>query len=333
MARFSPVILTISAVFAVSSQAAFAAPADMEVLAPQMADAFVQLMAPDASAETRQQYADEMAVLGASFAKVEMFEERAPKAFVQAATLARDGSIPATRGVMYDLARTILVNGALLAERPQDDFAVLRLWNEADPMRAEIYPGLGLAQSDIDALDRLRELDVSGGFNAMPAADSSAQLMLSTWEGMDDDANKVFPTKLNAYVDGVAANWDQMSDAEQERAVSIFTATEVLSPKLTKKALGADNYAFWLGTVLVPMSDAEKEANPDIVYLSDNGVFAGPLEKPLTELIVAMRAKQSSGGGGDLSGAALQLFRLNNWSASEGEMHSWEAYRYSTQGY
>ena len=56
------------------------------------------------------------------------------------------------------------------------------------------------------------------------------------------------------------------------------------------------------------------------------------MEKPLTDLIVAMRQKQSAGGG-DLSGATLQLFRLNNYGAAMGEMHSWEAYRYGTMGY
>ena len=39
------------------------------------------------------------------------------------------------------------------------------------------------------------------------------------------------------------------------------------------------------------------------------------------------------GVGAGVGEAADQLMRLNNWSAMTGEMHSWDAYRYMTQGY
>lgn len=332
MARFSRVILAFSAILSGSAPSLFAKSADMEVWAPQMANAFVQLLQPEASAETRQKIEQEMVELGGAYSANEMFADRMPQAFVQAASLAHDGSVPATRGVMYDLARIILVNGADMSGKPEDSFETLRIWNAADPIREEFLPGMGLAQSDIDALDRLRALDVAGGYNAMPPANSSEELIVTAWRGMTNDVDKVFPTKLNAYVDGVEANWDKLSPEEQKRAVSIFTAEDFPKPELTKKMLGADDYVFWLGTVLLPMSDEEEKASKELVHLVDNGVFSGPMEKPLTDLIVAMRQKQSAGGG-DLSGATLQLFRLNNYGAAMGEMHSWEAYRYGTMGY
>lgn len=300
--------------------------------AGQWVDAWVTLVEPDIAAESRAVVNREMTTLASAFSGNKDFAPLVPKAFVQAATLARTASVPASRGIAYDVARDMLLSAVLAKGGKPEDFYVLRRWNEKDPHLRTLQPGIGLARSDIAAVERLRALDARGGFRAIPANKTSEQLVLAAWNAEREPVNRMFPTRLQSWVDGIESNWSRLSPEEQRRGVSIFTDATVPSDAMTRKAFGADNFIYWLAAVDVPMSAAERAANKELRVLLGNGVFAGPMLKPL-QAIAQQRAANARSGGRALDATTAQLMRLNNWGAATGEMSSWESYRYSTEGY
>lgn len=318
MNRLSAIAVLVGATAAVPCMAD---PADPAIWAPRMAQAWTAMMGPVAQGADPAQVEADMARLVAGFAAQPLLAEKAPPAFVQAAELAHRGSVPATRGAMYDLARDILLTGASMSGQGNDSFAPLALWDRADPFRADLAPGLGLAASDIAALDRLRALDP----DALP--DGSAEtLVMQHWaEQADAPVNRILPTRLQAWADGAESAWPDLDAAEREAAVAALFRPEIPPAGMLEKVIGTGDVIHWLAAVDLPMTSAERDASPELIHFMEMGAFAGPLKQPLMEIA---RARASGGGA-----AANQLMRLNNWGAMYGEMHSWRSYRYMTQGF
>lgn len=328
--RHIPMFPTFLAALTCASGIALADPVDPAVWAPRMATAYLEMMGTDAEALDPDVVETDMQRLIAAFQQEPLLAEKGPPAFVQAVELAQHGSIPATRGAMYDLSRDILMTAATMSGDPIDSFIPLEVWNDADPFHADLTLGLGLAASDIAAMDRLKALGAQSGSQVIPAA-SSEQLVMEVWHRQEDEpVNNVLPTRLQAWADGVEAAWPNLNDKEREAALGALFQPEIPPQSVLTKVLGTKDVVHWLAAVDLPMSESERQESDELVHFMEMGAFAGPLKQPLIE-IAQMRAAQGSAAG--LGAAATQLMRLNNWSAMTGEMHSWESYRYMTQGY
>ncbi|SMO45720.1 hypothetical protein [Paracoccus laeviglucosivorans] len=305
---------------------ALAAPADPATVAPLMADAYLAMMGQGAAGADPDVIRADMQRLVEAYAPEPLLAEKAPAAFVQAAELAHQGSVPATRGAMYDLARDILLTAAILADQPPESYAPLKLWAEVDPFRADLVPGLGLAESDVQAVDRLRALDDGGVLPSGPARD----VAMAAWDKQaDQPMNRVLPTRLEAWASGVETAWPDLTPPERETALGVLTRPEIPPAALLEKVIGTEDVIHWLAAVDLPMSKAEREASPELIHFMEMGAFAGPLKAPLMEIAKA----RASGSTAGMGAAANQLMRLNNWGAMTGEMHSWDSYRYMTQGW
>lgn len=314
-----------------------AAPADPALWAPRMAQAWHEMLAngrPAAGMPARHTppgfgvdpavIEADMARLIAGYAAEPLLAEKAPPAFVQAARLAREATIPASRGVMYDLARDILLTAQILSGKGPDDFAPLRLWAQADPFRAALGPGLGLADSDIAGFERMKALDAQAGLGAL-GDEPAARQVARAWDAQAaQPVNRVLPTRLQAWADGVEAAWPHLDAKERALVLGALTRPEMPAATVLEKVIGTHDVIGWLAAVNVPLTPAEREASPELVHFMQMGAFAGPLKAPLME-IARLRAAQGA--------AASQLMRLNNWGVMTGEMHSWESYRYMTEGH
>ncbi|AGT08887.1 hypothetical protein JCM7686_1786 [Paracoccus aminophilus JCM 7686] len=302
-------------------------PAAPEIWAPRMAEAYLALM--DAPQSERAAVEDGMRRLIASYGPVPALAENAPAAFVQAARLAREAETPATRGVMYDLARDILLTGPMLSGAPAPDVAPLADWARRDPVRAELVPGLVLAESDVAGLARLQQLEAQAGLAVLPKR-PAAEIMRAAWEAQaDQPLNRLLPTRFQAWAAGVEAAWPRLDRDEREAALAILLRPEVPPPALFQKVIGTEDILLWLGGIDVPLSDAERAASPELISFMEDGAFANALRRPL----IALRLAQAEAEGGPgLTPATEALMRLNAWSAASGEMHSWDAHRALTQG-
>lgn len=251
-------------------------------------------------------------------------QARLPAAIEQGAHLVISAEYMATRAMVYDLLRDMVWTLADHSVGDADAAPLVVAWSQADPIRLPFQPGTGLAESDISAYARLRAL---GGKDTDPAP------LIAYWqEQADHPINRILPSHLSAWVDGLEAVWGDLTDAERAIAVAIADEeTEDLpTAGVVRKVTHSDDFIMWLAAIDLPLTDAERKASPDLLHYANAGAFAGPLLKPLTE-IAALGS--GSVGGNPLAGATNQLMRLNNWSAMTGEMHSWESYRYMTQGY
>ncbi|WBU57174.1 hypothetical protein [Paracoccus sediminicola] len=321
--------IALTSLLASCAATAGAAPADPDIWAPRMAEAYQKMMGSESQPEDAAQIEEDMRRLISAYAVEPLLAEKAPPAFVQAATLAREGSEPATRGAMYDLARDTLTTAAALSGEPAGSFAPLAAWEEADPFEEELITGMGLASSDVAALGRMKALQDQDGLSVIPEGDPAA-LVHEAWDGEGQQVNLVFPTRLQAWADGVEAAWPELDASEREAALAVLFREEIPPAATMEKILGTDDVIHWLAAVDIPMTDAEREASPELIHFMEMGAFAGPLKEPLME-IAQLRAAQGSMSG--MSSAANQLMRLNNWGAGSYEMHSWESYRYMTQGF
>lgn len=244
-----------------------------------------------------------------------------PEGLMQAARLAIAADNPASRGVALDCTRDILV--ALTIEAKAEHSKTLAAWNAADPMIRERVPGQGMAQSDIDAFERLKA--------RMPGVAHADAVEF--WDTQDKEVNRMFPTKLAAWEAGVAEVWDELDDSERRIVVGVLDNKEVPPKALIKKVTGADDILAWIAVVNLPLTKDERKASPDLVDFAEYTAFAGPLQKRFQEIILAAARNGGGGGGGGMNEMFWQQYRLNNWSAMTGEMYSWDSYRYMTQGY
>ncbi|MEA3221486.1 hypothetical protein [Immundisolibacter sp.] len=316
-----------------------AAPADPALWAPRMADAWRQMLAsaqpatgkpaPIPSGADAAVIEADMARLIAGFAADPLLAEKAPPAFVQAARLAREAESPASRGVMYDLARIILLTAQLMSGQAPDDFVPLRLWAQADPFRAALVPGQGLADSDIAGFARMKALDAQAGLNVLGDEPAPGQVA-RFWEAQaNQPVNRVLPTRLQAWAAGVEAAWPRLDANERAHVLGALTNPRIPPAALLEKVIGTRDVIGWLAAIDVPLTPAEREASPELVHFMQMGAFAGPLKAPLMEIALLRAAQGAAAGAG---AAADQLMRLNNWGAMTGEMHSWESYRHMTEG-
>ncbi|MDO5621581.1 MAG: hypothetical protein Q4G24_08945 [Paracoccus sp. (in: a-proteobacteria)] len=248
-------------------------------------------------------------------------QQRLPAAIEQSARLMMDGAYGATRGMNYDLLRDLIYT--LAAESGAAETSrLVTAWNEVDPFHYVLQPGTGLAASDLEAYSRLK---------ARVGKPSDPQQLIAYWDSQEgNDVNRVLPTRMAAWVEGVEANWDQLSEAERIRAADLIEIDAMPPKSLVRKVTGTDSMVKWIAAVDVKLTKSEQPASPDLRHFTRNGAFAGPMYKPLAEVIALSNQRRASAGAG---AAANQLMRLNNWSAMTGEMHSWESYRYMTQGY
>ncbi|MBC7163284.1 MAG: hypothetical protein H5U26_14435 [Immundisolibacter sp.] len=319
-----------------------AAPADPALWAPRMAEAWREMLAdarpatdtpalhmPPASGADPAAIEADMARLIAGYAAEPLLAEKAPPAFVQAARLAREAASPASRGVMYDLARDILLTAQILSGKDPDDFAPLRLWAQADPFRAALVPGLGLADSDIAGFERMRALDAQAGLGVLGNEPAAGQVARAWDAQADQPVNRVLPTRLQAWADGVEAAWPRLDAEERAQVLGALTNPRIPPAALLEKVIGTRDVIGWLAAIDVPLTPAEREASPELVHFMQMGAFAGPLKAPLMEIALLRAAQGAAAGAG---AAADQLMRLNNWGAMTGEMHSWESYRHMTEG-
>ena len=309
-----------------SHSIAAAQPADPEIWAPKMSEALVMLLGDEAG--PKEQITPDMQRLIEAFADDPLLAEKAPEAFIQAAELARTAENPATRGVAYDLARVVLETAAKHSDAPPGDFAPLAAWQKIDPTLADTTD-LILARSDAEAMGRLAALDPELAAQILP--ESPEDLALDYWEEQDaSPTNRVLPSRLNAWVAGVEGAWPDLSPDERKQAMSILTQDQAPSDAVLQKVIGTRDVIFWLASMDVPMTDSERAGSPELVHFIDMGAFAGPLRAPIESMILSADAPGAAAINAETEN---QLMRLNNWSASEQEMHSWKAYRYSTEGY
>ena len=303
-----------------------AEPADPEIWAPKMSEALVTLLGDDAG--SKDQITPDMQRLIEAFADDPLLAEKAPMAFIQAAELARTAENPATRGLAYDLARVVLETAAKHSGEPAGNFAPLIAWQKIDSTLAETTD-LILTRSDGEAIERLAELDPDLAAQILP--ESPKDFALDYWNEQDAaSANRVLPSRLNAWVAGVESAWPVLSPDERKQAVSILTQEKAPSDAVLQKVIGTRDVIFWLAAMDVPMTDTERADSPELVHFIEMGAFAGPLRAPIESMILSADAPGAAAINAETEN---QLMRLNNWSASEQEMHSWEAYRYSTEGY
>lgn len=234
-----------------------------------------------------------------------------PRAFAQAARLAATAESPATRGMMLDLTRESLATGAALAGDPAAD-PLMAAWQKADPLLHETSGGAGLAQTDIDAIARLRKL--AGEPEGDAAADVEAEWQRLSASGPATDL--IWPGRFNAWADGTAAAWDDLTPDERRIATSILTDDEVPPAEVLRKVTGTEDFLGWLAAYSVPMSEAERSASPELSSLIASAAFAGALREPIVEAMTA------SAGVSAMSpnSAAMQLFRLNNAMTAHGSV-------------
>lgn len=248
---------------------------------------------------------------------------RLPEALSQATRLAVSARNPATREVAGDLSRDILVTLAKQAQTV-DSSPLVAAWDKADPMLRERVRGVGMAESDVAAFQRLKARRP-----AVAKADPVA-----FWDRQDSEVNRILPTRLSAWEAGAAAAWDGLSEAERDVVAGVLDSPDVPSDAILKKVIGTKDIMGWLAVVNLPMTDAEKKASPDLVAFMESTAFAGPLQKLVKDMLAAVAmANAGPAMGGGMDAVTLQYFRLNNWSAQTNEMSSWESYRYMTQGY
>lgn len=287
-----------------------------------LTDDLLALAAPE-GAPDRAAARAELAALDDALAQRDRTLTPLPAALAQGAALARRAEHPASRAVMADLTRDMLITA--MTETGADPAAsgtLLAAWDHRDPMLAELVPGQGLTADDLEAGRRLAARD--------PAHEGIS--VQSFWDQESDEpVNRVLPTRMDAWTEGVLAAWDRLDADQRRQAVEILDNSAVPPPALLKEVLGTNDILGWLGAVDVTLTADEKAASPELLAYMQSGAFAGPV-RPM--LVARAEARAASGGGGDVIGAMTdQLMRLNNWSAMTGEMHSWESYRYMTQGY
>lgn len=261
----------------------------------------------------------ELAALDAALGGMDPTLQPLPAALAQGAALARRAAHPASRAVFADLTRDMLATA--LRETGAEDAGLLAAWTRRDPMLAELVPGQGLSADDLEAGRRLAALDPETGRVTVQAF----------WDAQaDEPVNRVLPTRMDAWTAGVLAAWDRLDPAARGLAVGVLDHSAVPPPALLEAVIGTADVLGWLGAVDVPLTPAERAASPELVAYMQAGAFAGPVRPLLEALAEAMVAAGAGAGAGE---AADQLMRLNTWSAMTGEMHSWDAYRYMTQGY
>lgn len=245
-----------------------------------------------------------------------------PQGFAQAARLALGAENRATRGLMLDLTRESLATGAAMAGDAAAD-PIVAAWQKADPLLHETSGGAGLAQSDVVAIARLREL--AGAPAGDPAAEVEAE-----WQRLSPKpVDLILPGRFNAWADGTAAAWDSLTPDERRIAAGVLTDREMPTPEVLQKVIGTEDMLGWLAAVTVPMTEAERAASPELLSLLDHMAFAGELQQPLTEMLAA---------GGDAAAsspmsAAAQLMRLNSGLAASGGLYSPGLGTYSVGGW
>ncbi|MFI0397141.1 hypothetical protein [Paracoccus jiaweipingae] len=301
-----------------AARAAGAAAVTPEQVARALAPVYAQMGAPfdAAQAETR------LTAMIDGLADRPDLQTRLPAAIAQGAGLASGAERPASRALAHDLLRDMLWTLADMAgDGPQEP--LVAAWQQADPMRAELVPGSGLAESDVAGYVRLKKL---AGQPADPGP------LMAYWAAQaDKPVNRVLPTRLAAWAEGVTAAWDRLTPAERDLATGVVENDAPPPAALVRKITGSPEMMFWIAAVDLPVSAAERQASPDLLKFTASGVFAGPMLEPLAALMA--QGNNGAAGMAALGAATNQLMRLNNWSAMTGEMHSWESYRYMTQGY
>ena len=116
----------------------------------------------------------------------------------------------------------------------------------------------------------------------------------------------------------LARVFPDMTEDERRIAAGILESSEVPAPEVMRKVTGTSDFLHWIAAVDVPMSEAEREASPELLKLLDMAAFAGALRQPLVEIADA----QGAAGAMAANGAAVQMMRLNNWSAWTGDGNS-----------
>lgn len=312
--------LLLATCLAAMPQIAAAAPLPDAVL-DRMTDDLLALSGGDADSG-RTAARDALAALDRALADKDANLQPLPAALAQGAALARRAEHPASRAVFADLTRDMLATAVRESGPAAPAAPLLAAWDRRDPGVADLVPGQSLTQGDLDAGQRLAALmPEQKGISVRTFWDSQA----------DEPVNRVLPTRMDAWTAGTVAAWDKLDPAQRWLAVGVLDNAEVPPAELLQAVIGTSDVLGWLGAVDVPMTDQERAASPELLAYMQAGAFAGPVGPPLEARAAAIAAQ---GIAGDVAGdMANQMMRLNNWSAMTGETHSWDAYRYSTQGY
>ncbi|WP_157115348.1 hypothetical protein [Paracoccus contaminans] len=243
-----------------------------------------------------------------------------PRAIAQGARLALSAEHPATRAMMEDFTREAVAEAIQIAGMDASTHPVLASWDQADPVLRR-DGALELTARDEAAFARLAK---RAGYRPTlkPAA---------FWDATEEASqDRVQPARMNAWAAGAEAAWDRLNPSQRRLAASVLDVEAMPPAALIRAVTGTEDLPGWLGGIAIPLTKAEAAANPELARFLRKGAFAGPLAELLTARSMAGSAAPGAPG---LTGGATQLQRLNNWSAMTGEMHSWESYRYSTQGW
>lgn len=242
--------------------------------------------------------------------------QRLPAALAQGAHLARNAERPATRQVMSDLAREMVAEAVRLAGMDAGTEPITRIWADADPVVRAEGP-LVMTVSDVTAFQKV--MDRAGYKGALSAE--------AFWDSKSDlPGDRVLPARLGAWAAGAEAAWDELDAGQRRRVAEVLDEPSIPPTEVIEAVTGSSDMIGWLAAVDLALGESDRAASPELVAFLDGGAFAGPLA-PL--LGAGAPAPMAVPGGS----AADQLSRLNNWSASTGEMSSWDSYRAMTQGW
>lgn len=188
-----------------------------------------------------------------------------------AALLARQAVHPATRAAFADLARQIWAHAVFDASTNP----ILAIWNEKDPFVHVSGLGWGLARSDLEAAQRLRDRLAELRPDLVAPGDGAAKLLQGWAENEGQPLNQHFLVRMNAWVAGVEAAWPQMSAAQKLEAASVLHEDAVPSAETNAAVLGGEDLLGWLTAQRLAMTSVEREAHPELMEMLRAGAWAG----------------------------------------------------------
>ena len=227
-----------------------------------------------------------------------------------AALLARSATHPATRAAMYDVTRYILAHAVEdAATNP-----MLAIWQEADPFIALQQLGVGLAESDIAAAVALE------GAGDPPPGDTRARVIAAWEENAASPPNRFILTRIDAWKAGTLVALPHLSDAQRVQATGITWREEVPDRATTGAVTGTGDFIGWFSGVTLQLTEAERNAHPELTAFLQSGAAAGPM----LDLLRQMLQNPASIPTADYD-SYMMMFRLNNYMIGGGSIDDWQA--------
>lgn len=271
----------------------------------------VELIVDGAPAGLEDALRAEVAALGAEDAA----EMALGRIALSMAELSEGAEFPTTRMVMQDLHREF-VTGAL-----GPDSAAVRALDAADPMIAEIAPGLGITEQDLGWggwLEIVRQEQPEGSPRDLaidPDAYAAAVAgFVETWEE-STDVERMFLARIDAWAAGVALAWPGLDAAEREAVSHAVLRDDIPPVRAFEAVTGATDAIDWLAGLHVGLTDAEKAAHPALAaYLTEGGMSGA-----MAPLLAEREAMVASAVAMAELSTLNTMMNLNTWLQFGGE--------------